>query len=509
MPNRIGPGGPRPGSLRLRLTLWYTGVLAVILAGAALLVYAGAHHALGVETDGFLASEAHRIAAVAAGRPGDPADAGDIAEAVTASSTAPGPADSGHNSGLLFFDNVYVRLAQSSPTGAPVLSPSLTRQPALVASLDSLLRPPLPAAGQYAFAGPDEERLMRVYTLPLRAGSTDRLLQVAVPWDHNADILERLGRLLLLGVPLVLLLAALGGWTLVGRTLQPISRIVAEAERLDAAALPEALLPQAAETDSEIGHLVGTLNRMTTRLRRAFDAQHQFADAQQRFAADASHELRTPLTILRGEIELALSRPRAPEQYQQTLQSAMHEVARMTRIVEGLSFLARRDAGQLQATPIRADIDLAALSTQVVDEFAAQAERRRVSLRCDPKRPAPLVVRADPDQLQQLLRNLIDNALKYTPTGGQVTVAVAVDSSAAFLSVRDTGIGIAESDMPRVFDRFWRADQSRATGGSGLGLAICAEIAAAHGGTLRVTSEPGQGSTFLLRLPIQLCDGGV
>ena len=258
---------------------------------------------------------------------------------------------------------------------------------------------------------------MRVYSLPLRAGSTPGVLQVAVPWDHNADILERLGSLLLLGVPLVLLLAALGGWTLIGRTLQPISRIVTEAERLDAAALPDALLPQAAETDSEIGHLVATLNRMTTRLRRAFDAQRRFADAQQRFAADASHELRTPLTILRGEMELALSRPRAPEQYQETLQSAMQEVARMTRIVEGLGFLARRDAGQLQATPIRADVDLAALCDRVVDEFAAQAERRQVALQCGPKSPAPVVVRADPDQLQQLLRNLDGQRPEIHPAG--------------------------------------------------------------------------------------------
>ena len=141
---KAGPGRPRSGSLRLRLTLWYTGVLAVILAGAALLVYAGARHALRVETDGFLASEAHRIAVVAAGGPGDPAEPGDIAEAVTASSAAPGPPSTQRASGLLFFDIVYTRLVQNSPGAAPVLSPALARQPALIASLDSLLREPLP-----------------------------------------------------------------------------------------------------------------------------------------------------------------------------------------------------------------------------------------------------------------------------------------------------------------------------------------------------------------------------
>ena len=487
-------------SLRLRLTLWYTVILAVILAGAALLVYLGARQALRVETDDFLASEAHRILAVAAGTPDDPADPGDLAEAVTASAGA-GRTSSRLGSELLFYDVVYARVVKNTRGDALATSPDLIRQPALVAALNSLLRVSLPRSGQYAFGGPDEERTLRVYSVPLRAGRSRDIVQVAVPWDHNADILERLGGLLLVGVPLVLLLAALGGWTLIGRTLQPISRIVTEAERLDATALPDALLPQAAETDSEIGQLVATLNRMTTRLRRAFETQRRFADAQQRFAADASHELRTPLTILRGEMELALSRPRAPEQYQATLRSAMQEVARMTRIVEGLGFLARRDAGQMQAMPVREDVDLAALSRRVVDEFTPQARDRRIALRCPREHTASAVVRGDADQLQQLLRNLIDNALKYTPPGGQVSVAVALAGEEGTLTVEDTGVGIAEADLPHVFDRFWRADKSRTGEGSGLGLAICAEIAAAHCGTLRVTSEVGQGSCFRLHLP--------
>ena len=496
--NELGTGRRWSRSLRFRLTAWYTGVLAVILAGAAGLVYLGARHALCAETDGFLAGQAHRIAAIAVGRPGDPLVPADLDEGVAAPSRPPRV---GRGEGLLFFDVVYTRLVKNPHGDTLAASPALIRQPALIASLDPLLRGRLPASGRFAFAGPDEERTMRVFTAPLRLGAGDGAIQVAVPWDHNADILERLGALLLLFVPSVLLLAALGGWVLIGQNLQPIGRIVTEAEHLDAAALPEALLPHAAETDTEIGQLVATLNRMTTRLRRAFEAQRRFAEAQQRFAADASHELRTPLTILRGEMELALSRPRPLENYQATLRSAMQEIARMTRIVEGLGFLARRDAGQMQGGFVPEDVDLAALCRRVADEFIPQAESKQIGLRCEA--PLPVVARGSADQLQQLLINLVDNALKYTPPGGQVTVAVGQAGQEAELTVRDTGVGIAEADLPHVFDRFWRADKSRSSEGSGLGLAICAEIAAAHQGALYVTSVPGQGSCFRLELPAQ------
>ena len=490
-----------PRSLRFRLTLWYTGVLAVILLCAALLVYVGARRALQDETDGFLVSEAHRVIDAAAGRPGDPADSADLLEAIAAPDTVANAPSSRRGSGLLFFDVVYLRLVQASRGRTLAASAELSRQPVLLASLDSLVSGRLPASGRFGFAGPDEERTMRVFTAPLRTGPVPGIVQVAVPWDHNADILEHLGALLVLGVPVLLLAAATGGWMLIGRTLQPISRIVTEAERLDAAALPEALLPEAHQTDSEIGHLVGTLNRMTTRLHRAFEAQRRFAETQQRFAADASHELRTPLTILRGEMELALSRPRPPESYQATLTSAIQEIGRMTRIVEGLGFLARRDAGQMQREPDLDDVDFAALARHIVAEFETQSRAKEIDLCWESDRSSSSIVRGDAGQLQQLVGNLVDNALKYTPRGGQVRVAVDWTGNAAILTVHDTGIGIAQSDLRHVFDRFWRADPARSSGGSGLGLAICAEIAAVHRGTLDVTSVIGQGSCFRFQVP--------
>lgn len=488
-------------SLRFRLTLWYTGVLATILLLAAGLLYAGAQRALQTETDAFLASEAHRIAVAAAGAPADPPEAGDLAEAVGAS-----PADTARaakSAGLLPFDSAYARLLSRAGANTLAVSSDLKTQPALLASLDSLLREPVSPDGRFAFAGPNEERRMRVLTTPVRVGPTQGLLQVAVPWDHNADVLERLAFLLAAALPLVLLLAAGGGWILVGRTLQPIGRIVAEAERLDASALPEALLPEADESDSEIGHLVATLNQMTTRLRRAFESQRRFAEAQQRFAADASHELRTPLTILRGEMELALSRPREASVYQATLRSAVEEIDRMSRIVEGLGFLARQDADPGQPARSTEQVDLTRLGGSVMAELAAKAASRGIALAMDTGNGpvSPIVVPGDAGQIHLLLRNLVDNAVKYTGPGGRVTLAVARQQDHAIVAVSDTGIGIAPEDLPHVFHRFWRADRARASEGSGLGLAISKQIAEAHGGTLTAESRLGHGATFCFTLP--------
>ena len=499
-------------TLRLRLTVWFSGVLALILAGVSFAVFAGVQHILLTETDEFLESEAQTLAAPLprASRVG--ADLGMIRAAMTALETGPGR----RVRGPAVFDVVYARLVLPESGTALAVSPDLARRPALAARLDSQLWPPPGRNGRYAFVGPDMDGALRVLSLPVRVPGQTACLQVAVPWVHNDDLLDRLCLLLALAIPLVLTLTTLGGWLLVQRALQPISRIVTEAERLDVADLPEALLPEPTETDSEIGLLVSTLNRMTTRLHDAFESQRRFADAQrriaeaqQRFAADASHELRTPLTILRGEMELSLSRTRTPHEYRETLTIAMQEIARMSRIVEGLGFLARQEAGWMEAPPLIEEFDLKEIGQAVVAEFRRPAVAKGLALvfsadlRPDPDESATVLVAGNADHILQLVRNLVDNAVKYTPVGGEVTVSCFSADGNACLRVSDTGIGIAPEDHGRVFDRFWRADPARSGEGSGLGLAICADIARAYGGSLEVQSALGHGSQFLLRLPRQ------
>lgn len=482
-------------SLRFRLTAWFTAVLALLLLLLAVLLVLGARHILRVETDAFLVSEARHV--FSAGDAGDAPDMGDVLGAVASYARI--------SAGLPQPNAVFVRLLDAR-NGTPLAqSPSLDGKPALNASLDRLaLSPSL--ARRVDFAGPSEEQTVRVLTERGQVGTQSVLVQVAVLWDQNADAIERLTLLLAVSLPALLLTAAAGGWVLVGRTLRPIRRIVTEAENLDVDALPERLLPVPEETDSEIGQLVETLNGMTTRLHHAFEAQRRFASAQQRFAADASHELRTPLTILRGEMELALTRPRSLEVYQATLASGVQEIDRMSRIVEGLSFLARHDADRLRPGPAPASVDIDRLARTVLETYKRQAQEKQISLHA-PAGAVPVRVPGNETQLQQLLGNLLDNALKYTLPGGSVTVSVTPAPSEehcseehCLVSVEDTGIGIAPSDLPHIFQRFWQADLSRRTGGSGLGLAICAQIVHLHGGTLSARSTPGQGTCIQVRL---------
>jgi len=497
-------------SLRFRLTAWFTAALALLFLLLALLLVVGAHHILRVETDTFLVSEARHV--LGAGDAEDAPDIGDVRGAVASyARVSAGPPQP---------NAVFVRLVDARDGTPLALSPSLAGEPSLNASLARLALPSdQPPARRFDFAGPSEEETMRVLTETGQVGGQPVQVQVAVSWDQNADAVERLTVLLALALPALLLTAAAGGWVLVGRTLRPIRRIVTEAENLDADALPERLLPVPSETDSEIGQLVETLNGMTTRLHHAFEAQRRFAEAQQQFAADASHELRTPLTILRGEMELALTRPRSLQVYQATLASGVQEIDRMSRIVEGLSFLARRDANQLQSSRKHLRLDLSLLLSRVLGGFERQARDRQVSLHCIlPDAPVP--IQANEVQMQQLMSNLIGNALKYTPPLGSVTVSLTeeIDKNSDNLddpdnltknprnrccriTVEDTGMGIEEKNLPYIFQRFWRADPARATEGSGLGLAICKQIVDLHRGQISVESKPEHGTTVRVVLP--------
>jgi signal transduction histidine kinase len=251
-------------------------------------------------------------------------------------------------------------------------------------------------------------------------------------------------------------------------------------------------------TRDEVARLVDTFNRMMDRLENAFTAQR-------RFVADASHELRTPLAAIAGNAELARAEGRSPAELRELFGEVELAAARMRATVEGMLTLARADAGAVPEH--REPVDLAAIAAEAVTLRRALAAARGVAIACADGGPG--VVRGDPGQLRQLVGNLLDNAIRYNRPGGAATVRVRdVEVGRVELAVEDSGIGIAAKDLPRVFERFFRADAARARDdgepdghGTGLGLAIAKWIAEAHGGGIAVASAVGAGSTFTVTLP--------
>ena len=313
--------------------------------------------------------------------------------------------------------------------------------------------------------------------------------------EDLGDIEEALRSLrlaLLLISPAGVLLSALGGYWLAGRALAPVDEIARMAHEIEANNLSKRL-PHAGEED-EIGRLVHTLNRMIERLECAFEGM-------KRFTADASHELRSPLGTMRSTLEVLLHQPRTVEEHRIGLESLIEDVDRLHRIVEDLLLLARADTGRLAMA--QEPVALDALAVALVESFEPRAQERGIALRVHTA--GPTRVNGDEPWLIQLVANLLDNAFKFTPMGGAIEVRVEGVGTRARLSVSDTGPGIPADDLERIFERFYQADPARARGatpGAGLGLAIAAWIAASHGGRIAASNRPQGGACFEVDLPL-------
>jgi heavy metal sensor kinase len=319
------------------------------------------------------------------------------------------------------------------------------------------------------------------------------VLQVAAPLEARNRMLRTVGLLLLLIVATVAGVTFLGAWWLASRAVQPVDAIVDQAEAI-AAGDPRRSIEAYAET-WEYKRLVQVLNRMLGRLDAALEGQ-------KRFTADASHELRAPLTVLRGELEVALRKDRAPEEYTRVLKASLEEAERLSRIAEDLLTLTRSEAGA-QKLQLRED-DLSERVSRAVDRLAHRADEKGV----DFQGPigGEVWVRADPDLLDRVIWNLLDNALKYAPPRSRVEVRVLQTNQTVTLEVADTGPGIPAEKLDSVFDRFFRIDEARTPGaetsGTGLGLAIVKAIVGLHKGEVSVENRPGGGALFRVRLPV-------
>ena len=288
---------------------------------------------------------------------------------------------------------------------------------------------------------------------------------------------------------LILLVGLTGGWWLVSRSLKPIASISAAAVKISAGDLAQRI--NVAEAESELGQLAAVLNSTFARLETAFAQQKQFA-------SDAAHELRTPVTVILTQTQTALNRERDAASYKQTVEACQRAAQRMRKLIESLLALARFDAGQEVLR--RTDFDFSETIADSAELVQPLADERAVKISVDIE---PVKITGDSERLAQVVTNLLTNAIQYNQPAGEVRVQLESQNGLAVLTVTDTGQGIAPADLPLVFGRFYRADQSRTgAGNAGLGLAITKAIIEAHGGTIEVASQENSGTTFTVRLPI-------
>jgi len=454
-------------SLRLRLTLWYILLLALILAAFSAGIYLRLRHNLYASLDDSLETRADELLVLMRFEAGRPTLAGAVPE---------------ENQDA---DDQYVRVFDAS--GGITFDNGLS---SIGRPDDERLRAALDGRATIsAVDGPGAAFRTRLAPI-LESGEVAGALAVGRTEDDVTDTLDGLLLVLGLSYPATLALASLGGVFLAGRALAPIDRLTRVARRISAEDLSRRLdlrLP-----DDEVGRLARTFDEMLDRLDRAFRQQRQFT-------SDASHELRTPLTAMKGQVEVALSRERSTDDYRGVLRLVNDEVDRLIRLVGSLLSLARADAGEIALR--REDVDVGDLVRAACEQVRPLAADRGLGLEVEAG--GAVTVRADQDLLLQLLLNLLDNALKYTPAGGRIAAGWRPAGAGAEVSVSNTGPGIAPEELPRIFDRFYRVDKarSRAEGGAGLGLSIAKWIAEAHGGTLTAASEPDRGVTFTVALP--------
>jgi heavy metal sensor kinase len=339
-----------------------------------------------------------------------------------------------------------------------------------------------------------ERHWLRFYSQRIVVNGKPYTVQVASLMNEAYEALDRFRLILLFATPVLLILASAGGYWLSTQALAPVDEIGHAAQRISIENLQERL--NVPSTGDQLQRLSETLNAMLSRLELSVRRMKQFT-------ADASHELRAPVSLIRTTAEVAVQkRDRPAGEYLEALDEILQEAERTSQVVDSMMLLARADSGKEIVESGSADF------CAVVREAAEQGEKltrsHGVQFRADLP-DGPCMIHGDSDALRRAILILIDNAAKYTPAGGSVSVRLDAHDGVAMASVTDTGIGIAKEDVIHIFDRFWRADRarSREQGGAGLGLSIAKWIVEMHQGSIDVNSEPGKGSTFEVRVPLE------
>ena len=470
-------------SVRIRLTLWYTAAMAVVLLVLAAATYLALQENVVRRADAQAIELANSFLSTVNAEMGDASKPDSMDDGIAA-------AISEHR----FRDVVF---AVFDPQGNLLgVSEGYQQedQPKRVSreEVARRLRPLLSSADAYGSLR-FEGRQYRSYLRPFSVDRQQASLVVLQSLHPQNEFLETLAATFAIVIPLAILLSSLGGYLLARRSLSPVVAMSTQASRIGAENLHERL--QAGNPRDELGHLAASFNELLDRLDRSFAEQR-------RFVADASHELRTPVAILCGEAEVTLGQTQRTEQeYRESLMILREEARRLKQIVEDLFTLARADAGQhpLALTDFYFD--------EVVGECAKNvrtlASAKDSVVSCEAQGELP--IHADEALIRRMVVNLLDNAIKYTAPGGKVSLSCAADNGLYRLRIEDSGRGIPADLQSRIFERFFREDKARSRresdGGAGLGLAIASWIASAHGGKIELTQSSAKGSVFTVFLP--------
>jgi heavy metal sensor kinase len=462
-------------SLRFRLIAWYAGLLTAVFFLLAVLMFVGLKHYL--------------IASLAEAQE---RRAQQIADTLLANVKQTGEAFVGKEINSLYAPEINDRFIRISRQDGSVVYAS---KPPTDGSFDPtglppLATPPVPASLRKQRLADNKTLLIAARNFAA-ANGVRYVVEVGAPMAPVEAMLHQFLVLLATGLPVAVLVAIGVGYLLVGRALAPVNQIARKAEQITQHNLSERL--PVARTAEELEQLSQSLNLMIGRLEDALLNS-------KRFVADASHELRTPLTAMRTELESIASDSRLKPDLREALGSLLEEVERLTRIVEQLFALSRLDAGEAQAEWVQ--FDLAELAVTAAEQMSLLAEDKGIKVTSDAKQR--VMVEGDRARLKQVVVNLLDNAIKYTPEKGEINLRVTTADGQAVLEVSDNGIGIPQDALPHVFDRFFRVDKARTRdpGGAGLGLSIVKSICTAHGAQVEVESQNGSGSCFRVKLPL-------
>lgn len=447
-------------TLRVRFALWTSSLFLAILAFFGVYVYFSMARGLSAAMDNSLTINASQVAAGL-----------NIA-----------------NGKLILSDSLMEAPENADLRGSGFTIRILSPQGVSIQEFGSFRNLPVSLDQSFAtFSDPAANITVRIYSQPVYDNNQlVAIVQVAQSLDDIQNTLQRLLVTLLVSVPILVIIAGVSGYFLAARALAPIDQITSTTRRISGEDLSARLnIPV---TDDEVGRLTQTLNDMLARLDNSFQRERQFTN-------DASHELRTPLTAMQAILSVIREKRRTPKEYEQALDDLTEETDRLRTLVENLMRLAR---GEKRSNNLHEMIDISTLISDVADSLRPLAEIKNLTLACD--LPEHLKILCDSDELIRLFVNLLDNAIKYTEHG-KISVTAQKNAKEIAINIEDTGVGISPEHLPHIFDRFYRAEESRVTRGAGLGLAIAQEIAIAHNGIIEAHSTRGRGTTFTVRLP--------